>query len=141
VSQQPFPSYPAQPGNAADPYARSAGERELRREAGAAVEASRELGREYDDAIAAGLADKVEQLVAYRTAELRAQAGQQAAESGAERMRRNQRFTLGIISLGTGVPITAIAAMNVDPSLLGVLVAWAGIVGVNVAAAWNGHRH
>ncbi len=140
MSQPQFSSYPAQPGHAADPYERSAGERELRREAGAAVEASRELGHEYDDAIAAGLADKVEQLVAYRTAELRAQAGQQAVESGAERMRRNQRFTLGIVSLGMGVPITAIAAVNVHPGLLGVLVAWAGIVGVNVAAAWNGHR-
>ena len=30
-----------------------------------------ELGPEYDDAIAAGLADRVEELVAYRTAELR----------------------------------------------------------------------
>jgi hypothetical protein len=140
VSQPQFPSYPARPGPTVDPYERSAGDAELRREAGAAVEASRDLGHEYDDAIAAGLADKGEQLAAYRTAELRAQAGQQAVESDATRMRRNQRFALGIVSLGTGVPITAIAAVNVHPGLLGVLVAWAGIVGVNVAAAWNGQR-
>ena len=42
---------------------------------------------------------------------------------------------LGIISLGAGIPITAISATNVDPGLAGVLVSWAGIVGVNIAAA------
>ena len=42
---------------------------------------------------------------------------------------------LGIISLGAGIPITAISASVVEPGLLGVIVAWAGIVGVNVAAA------
>ncbi len=140
MGQPSFPSYPAQPGRTGDSYERSAGEQELRREAGAALEARRELGPEYDDAIAAGLADKMEQLVAYRTAELRAQTDRQAVEHDGERMRRNQRFTLGIVSLGMGVPITAIAALNVDPAGLGVLIAWAGIVGVNIAAAWNGRR-
>ena len=42
---------------------------------------------------------------------------------------------LGIISLGVGIPITAISAGTVEPSIVGVLVSWAGIVGVNVAAA------
>ena len=50
-----------------------------------------------------------------------------------EKQERNQSFVLGIVSLGTGIPITAIAATNVEPGLLGVAVAWAGIVGVNVA--------
>ncbi|HET9650528.1 MAG TPA: hypothetical protein VFP34_20170 [Microlunatus sp.] len=135
MSQPSFPPYPdpriARPG---------AGDRELRREAEAAVEARRDLGPDYDDAIAAGLADKVEQLVAYRTAELRMQSEAREAESVGERTRRNQRFVLGIVSLATGVPITAIAAVNVDPGALGVLLAWAGIVGVNVAAGWNGRR-
>lgn len=133
VSQPSFPSYPPQSGHAdAGPF-RAPGERELRHEAEAAVEARRELGSDYDDAIAAGLADKVEQLVAYRTAQLRVQGGERALESEAEKGRRSQRFVLGIVSLGAGVPITAIAAINVDPSALGVLLAWAGIVGVNVA--------
>ncbi|MDN5725520.1 MAG: hypothetical protein L0G99_06245 [Propionibacteriales bacterium] len=43
------------------------------------------------------------------------------------------QFVLGIVSLGTGIPISAIAATNVEPGLLGLAVAWAGIVGVNVA--------
>ena len=70
-----------------------------------------ELGPEYDDAIAAGLADRVEELVAYRTAELR-HADESAKEDRADRPARQTRTgsSLGIISLGTGVPITAIAA-------------------------------
>lgn len=44
----------------------------------------------------------------------------------------NQKFILAMVSLGAGIPITAIAATNVEPGLLGVLVAWGGIVGVNV---------
>ena len=106
----------------------------------AAYDARVELGPEYEDAIAAGLAERVEELVAYRTAELR-QADARSREDGAERRRGNtQRFTLGIVSLGTGVPITAIAAINVDPGLLGVLAAWAGIVGVNAVFAGGSRR-
>ena len=129
MNEPTYSSYPSQTG-----------ERDLRREAEAAVEARRELGPEYDDAIAAGLADKVEQLVAYRTTELRTRSERDAEQIGDERLRRNQRFALGIVSLGAGVPITAIAAINVDPGALGVMIAWAGIVGVNLAAAWNGRR-
>lgn len=50
-----------------------------------------------------------------------------------EKQASNQSFVLGIVSLGTGIPITAIAATNVEPGLLGVAIAWAGIVGVNLA--------
>jgi hypothetical protein len=38
-----------------------------------------------------------------------------------------------IISLGTGIPITAIAAEQ--GGVVGMLVVWAGIVGVNVSFA------
>jgi hypothetical protein len=30
-----------------------------------------------------------------------------------------------------GIPITAITASEVDPSVVGVAISWAGIVGVN----------
>ena len=53
-------------------------------------------------------------------------------EREAEALVGNQKFALAIVSLGAGIPITAIAATNVQPGLLGVIVAWAGIVGVNV---------
>ncbi|HSU36662.1 MAG TPA: hypothetical protein VLJ88_13470 [Propionibacteriaceae bacterium] len=107
---------------------------ETRRDIEAALAARRELGPEYHDSIAAGLAERVEQLAAIRTAELRHEAQIQEREANEEKSTRGQRLALAIVSLGTGVPITAIAATQVEPALLGVLVAWAGIVGVNVAA-------
>lgn len=129
-------SWPAPPGSQPRPHA----DPETRREVEAALATRAELGPDYDDHIAAGLADRIEQLAAHRTAELRVQADTAAADRAEESSSRTQRFTLGIISLGVGVPITAIAATNVEPGLLGVVVAWAGIVGVNLAAGWRSRR-
>lgn len=106
----------------------------------AAWAARQELGPEYEEHIASGLADRVEELVAYRTAELRHQAATATKGEELERTTQTQSFVLGIISLGVGVPITAISATSVEPGLLGVAVAWAGIVGVNVAHRLSGRR-
>lgn len=113
---------------------------ETQREVAAAVAARQELGPEYDEHIAAGLAERVEQLAAMRTAELRHQRDEGRQGESAEKLAQIHRFVLGIVSLGTGVPITAIAATNVEPGLLGVAVSWAGIVGVNVAHALASRR-
>ncbi len=122
-----------------DPAARQraaeAASYETRRETEAALAARMELGPEYSEHIAAGLAERVEQLAALRTAELREQSRESAAQESLERTAQHQRFVLGIISLGAGVPITAISASTVEPGLLGLIAAWAGIVGVNVANA------
>jgi hypothetical protein len=107
---------------------------ETRRDIEAALAARRELGPEYHDSIAAGLAERVEQLAAIRTAELRHEAEIQEREAKQQQSTRGQRLALAIVSVVMGVPITAISANFVDPSLLGVMVSWAGIVGVNVAA-------
>lgn len=101
----------------------------------AALGARRELGPEYDEAIAAGLAERVEQLAAARSAELAHVARSGSTGDEVERSARTQRFVLGIISLGIGVPVTAISASNVEPGLLGVVASWAGIVGVNAVFA------
>ena len=103
-----------------------------RADVAAAWEARKELGSEYDEHIASGLADRVEQLVAYRTAELRYRRSDVEHEREFERTAQRQGFVLGIVSLGVGVPITAIST-SVEPQLLGLAVAWAGIVGVNLA--------
>lgn len=108
---------------------------ETRRDVEAALAARRELGMEYEEAIAAGLLDRVNQLALMRAGDLRRDADRGKEVVKAERESRHQRFVLGIISLGVGVPITAISATNVDPGFVGVLISWAGIVGVNVAAA------
>jgi hypothetical protein len=113
---------------------------ETRREVEAALGARRELGFEYEEAIAAGLLDRVNQLALMRASEIRREAERVNEVAAAERSSRTQRFVLGIVSLGVGVPITAITAATVHPGILGVAVAWAGIVGVNVAAAINSRR-
>jgi len=106
----------------------------------AAWEARKELGPEYEEHIASGLADRVEELVAYRTAELRHQTTTSSHAEDLERTSQRQGFVLGIISLGVGIPITALSAINVEPSLLGVAVSWAGIVGVNLAHRLGSRR-
>ncbi|MDN5762049.1 MAG: hypothetical protein L0H41_07025 [Microlunatus sp.] len=147
---QPYPAQayppqgrpPAQPPSRPHPQhgSRRRPDAETTSQVQAALAARAELGPEYDEHIAAGLADRVEELVAYRTAELR-HAGEQTREDrGDRRSRETHRFVLGIISLGSGIPITAIAATSVDPGLLGVVASWAGIVGVNVVFAWGNRR-
>lgn len=113
---------------------------ETRRDIEAALAARRELGPEYDDQIAAGLAERVETLAQQRSLELRSQQQVERSEESVERSTRTQQFVLGIISLGTGIPITAISASMVDPPLIGVLVSWGGIVAVNVAHALSSRR-
>lgn len=148
--QQPYPQQPyPQPGYPRQPYPQQPYPRqgpppradvETSSQVRAAMAARAELGPEYDDAIAAGLADRVEELVAYRTAELR-HTGERAKEDRSDaRSREAHRFVLGIISLGSGIPITAIAANSVDQGLFGVIAAWAGIVGVNAVFAWGTRR-
>ena len=97
----------------------------------AAWEARKELGPEYEEHIASGLADRVEELVAYRTAELRHRGSAADQELELERTAQRHSFVLGIISLGTGIPITAISVD--EGGLPALLVAWTGIVGVNLA--------
>ena len=108
---------------------------ETRRDVEAALAARRELGLEYEEAIAAGLLDRVNQLALMRAGDLRREAELAQESAGAEKESRTQRFVLGIISLGVGVPITAISASSVEPGVVGIIISWAGIVGVNVAAA------
>ena len=105
----------------------------------AAWEARKELGPEYEEHIASGLADRVEELVAYRTAELRQQGAVRSQDEELERTAQRQSFVLGIISLGVGIPVTGIAAGS-DLGLVGAAVAWAGIVGVNLAHRFTRRR-
>lgn len=136
--QQPYPPQPYAP-RAPQPIAPRAPQRrpdvETTSQVRAAMAARSELGPDYDDAIAAGLADRVEELVAYRTAELR-HAHEAVQEDRADvRRATSNRFVLGIVSLGAGIPISAISASYAE--LPGLMVAWAGIVGVNAVFAWG----
>ena len=108
---------------------------ELQRDVSAALAARQELGPDYDEHVAAGLAERIEELVAVRLAEGRTAAEERRADREDAQSGRTQRFVLGIVSVGGGIPITAISGGEVG--IVGIAIAWAGIVGVNVAAAWR----
>ena len=124
----PTAPYPVQPQYRAVPRKPS---EELRRDSEAALAARMELGPEYNEYVAAGLAERVEELAAAHAAELRQQAELASRDEAAERSGRARQTALAIVSVVMGIPITGIAATQVDPSVVGVAVSWAGIVGVN----------
>ena len=70
-------------------------------------------------------------MAALHLAELRHSSESMTQEQRLESSGQKQRFVLGIVSVGVGIPITAITATTVHPGLLGVAVAWGGIVAVN----------
>ncbi len=103
-----------------------------REEAEAALAARHELGTEYEAAIVDSFVDRVDKAIDARVAE-------QVAEHLGPRQRQpdnNGNLALAIVSLGCGIPITAIAGGTAD--LAGILVAWAGIAVVNISYAVSG---
>jgi hypothetical protein len=130
---QPYPLNPAAPYPVQPHYRRAPHKpsEELRRDAEAALAARMELGPEYTEYVAANLAERVEELAEERAAELRQQAELASQAQATEQTGRGRQFVLAIVSMVMGIPITAISASEVDPSIIGVAVSWAGIVGVN----------
>ena len=92
-----------------------------------AIGARRELGEDLEPAVVDAFLDRVEHAIDARVATQLEQA--RTRKSG--RSHDGQRLALAIVSLGTGIPVTAIAAEA--GGLLGIGLAWLGIVGVNVA--------
>jgi uncharacterized membrane protein HdeD (DUF308 family) len=100
-----------------------------------------ELGPDFEEHIAAGLAERVEELAAERAAEVYQESERARQAARTEQSGRVRQFVLGIISLVMGVPITAIAATTTEPnSLIGVAISWGGIVGVNAVHALSTRR-
>ena len=103
-------------------------ERELQKDLSATIGARRELGPEYEGELVASFVDRIDATVQRRVdAELARRRG------GDDGVDGKAPFILGIVSLGTGIPITAIAGEIAD--LPGIITAWLGIVGVNAALA------
>ena len=98
-----------------------------------ALEARRELGPTYEPALVDGFMERIETAIEARVDARVAEDRRRSADRG---QRHKQQLALGIVSLGTGIPITAVAG-GVGDGLPGVLVAWAGIAAVNVAHAWG----
>ena len=100
-------------------------ERLTREDVDSLVEARRELGEEMEPAVIDAFLDRVE-----AAAEARATA-RRPPEEIYPGQARGAQLALSIVSLGTGIPITAIAADAAQG--LGIAIAWAGIAIINVS--------
>ncbi len=97
-----------------------------RREVQAALHAQQELGPDMQDALVDSFTDKVERAIAVR---VDAEMAQQRATTGTDQPSSGARLALAIVSVGVGVPITAVA--GVFAHLPGVFVVWLGLVLIN----------
>ena len=101
--------------------------RAARDEVAAALQTSRELGPEYDDAVAASLAEKLDSAIEARVREHVA-AVQPAARQqlSVEEQWKSPRLIMGIITMGVAIPLTAISAGMMGSG--GVVLAWMGLL-------------
>lgn len=106
-----------------------------RQELAATLEARRELGPAYEPALVDSFVDKVETAIEAR---VDARLAEREKDRQREDDKAGQQFKLGIASLALGIPISGAAGGIAD--LPGLVVAWAGIVGVNCAYAWQNRR-
>ncbi|MFI2510122.1 hypothetical protein [Streptomyces sp. NPDC018972] len=113
---------------------------ELKKELDASLQARRELGEEYESALVDSFLEKVDQRIdgAVERRVRRQFAERQMTAARDSRSPRatdtwGERFGFGIVSLVLAVPLSAIGG-GVG-HLPGLVVAWLGIVGVNVVQA------
>lgn len=116
---------------------------EIKRDLEAALHTRKELGAEYEselvDSFLSRIDARLDARVEQQVAERMSQYGPAAYGTGRpERAERRRGFSSGgklpIVSLVFAVPLTAIASGNPGSGIMGLLVCWAGIVGVNFAA-------
>lgn len=113
---------------------------ELKKELNATLQARRELGEEYESALVDSFLEKVDQRIdgAVERRVRRQLAERQTTAARGSRAPKatdswGERFGFGIVSLVLAVPLSAIGG-GVG-HLPGLVVAWLGIVGVNVVQA------
>ncbi|WP_046470770.1 hypothetical protein [Allosalinactinospora lopnorensis] len=96
-----------------------------RGEVAASLRAGRELGPDYDDAIADSLAERLEHTIDERVrVQLARHRPQPARHQGIG--TNTARMILGIIALGLSVPLSAIGGALVGPA--GLVAAWLGLI-------------
>lgn len=109
-----------------------------RDEAEAALETRRELGRDYEPAIVDSFVDRLDKVIQQRVDEAVAKQGsaQDAtaaaikARANLEKTHSNNRLALIIVSMGMGIPLTAIAGSIMGPP--GIILVWTSIVLLNI---------
>lgn len=98
----------------------------------ATVAARRELGPDYEAALVDAFAERVERAIEVR---VHARMAAVEQEQHLEKERQRRQFTLGMVSLGFGIPLTAISGGIAD--VTGIALTWAGIAAVNLSFAWQ----
>ncbi len=98
----------------------------------AALAARRELGARYDAELVDGFAERIERAVEQRVAEQVALQHRRAATVAGGGARQ---LALGIVSVVAFIPISIV--LGVNDEFLALLVTLVGIVGVNLAHAWQ----
>ncbi|MFE1439465.1 hypothetical protein [Streptomyces sp. NPDC058739] len=113
---------------------------DLKKELDATLHARRELGEEYDSALVESFLEKVDQRIDGAVERrVRRQLAEQQMASARNRQTSGdtdswgERYGFGIVSLVLAVPLSAIGGGIAN--LSGLLIAWTGIVGVNVVQA------
>jgi hypothetical protein len=116
--------------------------RSTREDLKATLAARRDLGPDYEDALVESFLDKLDTEI---TARVRNEVANSARYGGpglrAAKEDRDRSVGVALGSLGIGVPLTAIAGgLTSHAGGAGILVAWAGIVAVNIAYAIGRRR-
>lgn len=95
-------------------------------EVAAALRAGRELGPEYDDAVAASLVERIDDTIEERVRHHIARAPERTPTAQAGMPSNTVRFVLSLVCLGVSIPLTAITASLVGGAA--VPLVWAGLV-------------
>ena len=102
----------------------------------AALATRRELGARYDAERVDGFAERIERAVDRRVADQVALMQRRTSAVGGAGARQ---VAIGIVSLGAFIPISI--ALGVNGEFRALLITLIGIVGVNVAHAWQSRGH
>jgi hypothetical protein len=98
-----------------------------RDEFAAVLGARQELGREYEPALVESFIERLNQAIDVRVDAALAERSGGRLQAAFQRAQ----FQLALVSLGAGIPITAIAGGTAR--VPGLVVAWGGIAAVNLA--------
>ncbi|GAA1018133.1 hypothetical protein Aple_089550 [Acrocarpospora pleiomorpha] len=103
----------------------------------ATLEARRDLGPEYEDALVDSFLEKLDSEI---TARVRAEVAVHQSKAGVKPPKPdNSHIPVALGSLGIAIPLTAIAAGNAGTP--GLFLAWGGIVLINLAYALGRRRN
>lgn len=133
--------YPLVPGAGAPYNRRMSAPESVREELRASLAAQRELGSDFDPAVAEAFLDRLSRQIDARVDERVAQVKPQAR---VERPRRGMDFwtavlALGSIAMGLGAP-SAMSDLPAGVTAMLTIVIWVGIVAINVSHAMSRRR-